>query len=74
MVADEVHIDTLSYKEGQHRYTGSATAVQNTIWQEGDKETIGTEITLFLNEDNLEFAKRIPSSWRLLENIVLSCR
>ena len=24
--------------------------------QDGDKTTVGTEITLFLNEDNLEFA------------------
>lgn len=56
MVADEVHIDTLSYKDG-------ATAVhwecdggtQYTIG-EGTKTTIGTEITLFLNEESLEFA------------------
>ena len=36
MVADEVHIDTLSYKEGAARYTGNATAAQNIHWK---KET-----------------------------------
>ena len=56
MVADEVHIDTLSYQDG-------ATAVhwecdggtQYTIG-DGSKTTVGTEITLFLNEESLEFA------------------
>ena len=31
MVADEVHIDTYRIKKGQHRYTGSAMVVPNTI-------------------------------------------
>ena len=56
MVADEVHIDTLSYRDG-------ATAVhwecdggtQYTIG-DGTKTTVGTEITLYLNEESVEFA------------------
>ncbi len=56
MVADEVHIDTLSYRDG-------ATAVhwecdggtQYTIG-DGSKTTVGTEITLYLNEESVEFA------------------
>ena len=56
MVADEVHIDTLSYRDG-------ATAVhwecdggtQYTIG-EVSKTTVGTEITLYLNEESVEFA------------------
>ena len=56
MVADEVHIDALSYRDG-------ATAVhwecdggtQYTIG-DGTKTTVGTEITLYLNEESVEFA------------------
>ena len=43
-------------KKGQHRYTGSADGGSEYDMQDGDKTTVGTEITLFLNEDNLEFA------------------
>ena len=41
MVADEVHIDTLSYKEGATAGTlGPATAVQNMTWQDGNKTDV----------------------------------
>lgn len=56
MVADEVHIDTLSYKEGAasvHWVSNGGTEYEMT---DGNKEGIGTEITLFLNDDSLEFA------------------
>ena len=54
MVADQVTIDTLSYKDG-------ATAVHWSCGTEfdmadGTKEGVGTEITLFLNEDSVEFS------------------
>ncbi len=56
MVADEVHIDSLSYKEGaQPVHWVSEGGVEYEI-EEGNKETVGTEITLFLNEDSVEFA------------------
>ena len=51
MVADEVQIDTLSYKEGAkpvHWASQGGTEYEMT--------TVGSEITLFLNEDSLEFA------------------
>ena len=32
MVADEVHIDTLSFGKARSRYTGSVTEAPNTIW------------------------------------------
>ena len=38
------------------RFTGPATAVPITISQTAPKTPLGTEITLFLNEDCLEFA------------------
>ena len=56
MVADEVTIDTLSYKEGAtpvHWESDGGTEFDMT---DGTKEGVGTEITLFLNEDCLEFA------------------
>ena len=33
MVADEVHIDTLSYKKAPYQFTGPVMAVQSTRWQ-----------------------------------------
>ena len=56
MVADEVEIDTLSYKEGAapvHWICDGGTDYELT---DGTKNSIGTEITLHLNEDCLEFA------------------
>ena len=56
MVADEVQIDTLSYKDGAvpvHWVSQGGTEYE---MQDGSKTTVGTEITLFLNEDSLEFA------------------
>ena len=56
MVADEVHIDTLSYKEGAAAVHWSCDGGTEFDMTEGNKTTVGTEITLFLNEDCLEFA------------------
>ena len=56
MVADEVTIDTLSYKEGATAVHWSCDGGTEFDMKDGDKTTVGTEITLFLNEDCLEFA------------------
>ncbi len=56
MVADEVHIDTLSYKEGAKSVHWISEGGTEYEMQEGNREEVGTEITLFLNEDSLEFA------------------
>lgn len=56
MVADEVHIDSLSYLEGAAPVHWSCDGGTEYDIQEGNKNTVGTEITLFLNEDCLEFA------------------
>ena len=56
MVADEVQIDTLSYKEGAaavHWVSEGGTEYEK---QEGNSTEVGTEITLYLNEDSLAFA------------------
>ena len=56
MVADEVTIDTLSYQEGATAVHWSCDGGTEYDMADGDKTTIGTEITLYLNEDSLEFA------------------
>ena len=56
MVADEVQIDTLSYKEGVKPVHWASEGGTEYEMQDGNKTTVGTEITLYLNEDSLEFA------------------
>lgn len=56
MVADEVTIDTLSYKEGATAVHWSCNGGTEFDMTDGDRNEVGTEITLFLNEDCLEFA------------------
>ena len=56
MVADEVQIDTLSYKEGAAPVHWASQGGTEYEMQEGNRTTVGSEITLFLNEDSLEFA------------------
>ena len=56
MVADEVHIDTLSYKEGATPVHWECDGGTEFEMGEGNRDLVGTEITLFLNEDCLEFA------------------
>ena len=55
MVADEVHIDTLSYKEGAKPVHWECDGGTEFSMEDGDKAEVGTTITLFLNEDCLEF-------------------
>ena len=56
MVADQVTIDTLSYKEGATPVHWTCDGGTDYELSDGNKDTIGTEITLYLNEDCLEFA------------------
>ena len=55
MVADEVHIDTLSYKEGAKAVHWECDGGTEFSMEDGDKAEVGTTITLFLMEDCLEF-------------------
>ncbi|MCR5399162.1 MAG: molecular chaperone HtpG [Lachnospiraceae bacterium] len=55
MVADEVHIDTLSYKDGAAPVHWECDGGTEFSMKEGDMTETGTKITLFLNEDVLEF-------------------
>ncbi len=69
MVADEVHIDTLSYKEGASPVHWTCDGGTEYDIQEGSKTTVGTEITLFLNEESVEFA----NEYRMREIIEKYC-
>ena len=55
MVADEVHIDTLSYQEGAKPVHWECDGGTEYTLEEGDRTEVGTTITLFLNEDCLEY-------------------
>ena len=56
MVADDVHIDTLSYREGAVPVHWECDGGTEYTIGEGNRTTVGTEITLLLNEESLEFA------------------
>ncbi len=56
MVADRVTIQTLSYKEGAEPVYWECDGDSEYSMAKGDRETRGTEITLYLNEDSYEFA------------------
>ena len=56
MVADEVHIDTLSYKKDAAPVHWECDGGTEYSMEEGSRTEVGTEITLFLSEDSLEFA------------------
>ncbi len=55
MVADAVHIDTLSYQEGASPVHWECDGGTEFDMSEGSRSEVGTEITLYLNEDCLEF-------------------
>ena len=55
MVAGEVHIDTLSYKSDAKPVHWECDGGTEYRMKEGTRDTVGTTVTLFLNEDVLEF-------------------
>ena len=69
MVADKVTIDTLSYKEGAVSVHWECDGGTEFYMKEGTRSERGTEITLYLNEDSLEFA----NEYRAREVITKYC-
>ena len=69
MVAEEVHIDTLSYKEGAVPVHWTCDGGTEYDMEEGSKNTVGTEITLFLNEESVQFS----NEYRVREVIEKYC-
>lgn len=58
MVADKVEINTLSYKDGSKAVRWSCDGTPNFSIEKSDKSTRGTEITLHISEDSIEFANK----------------
>lgn len=56
MVADKVTIDTLSYTDGAKPVHWECDGGTEYDMKEGSKTTVGSEMTLYLNEDSYEFA------------------
>ncbi len=56
MVADAVHINSLSWQKDAVPVHWECDGGTEFDMSDGSKDTVGTEITLFLNEDCLEFA------------------
>ena len=69
MVADKVTIDTLSFKEGAAPVHWECDGGTEFDMEEGTRMERGTKITLFLNEDSLEFA----NEYRAREVIMKYC-
>ena len=69
MVADEVHIDTLSYQKDAKPVHWECDGGTEYSIEEGNRTQVGTEITLFLSEDCLEFA----NEYRMREVITKYC-
>ncbi|MCD7834205.1 MAG: molecular chaperone HtpG [Lachnospiraceae bacterium] len=69
MVADEVHIDTLSYQKDAKPVHWECDGGTEYSMEEGTRSEVGTEITLFLSEDCLEFA----NEYRMREVIEKYC-
>ncbi len=69
MVAEEVHIDTLSYKQDAQPVHWECDGGTEFSMKEGSRTEVGTEITLFLNEDCYEFS----NEYRVREIIEKYC-
>ncbi len=55
MVADEVHIDTLSWQKDAKAVHWECDGGTEFDMKEGERTEVGTTVTLFINEDVLEF-------------------
>ena len=69
MVADEVHIDTLSWQKDAVPVHWECDGGTEYSMDEGTKSTVGTEITLFLSDDCTEFS----NEYRVREVIEKYC-
>jgi molecular chaperone HtpG len=69
MVADRVTIDTLSYKDGATAVHWECDGGTEFDMSDGDRTERGTKITLYLNEESVEFA----NEYRLREVLERYC-
>ena len=69
MVADQVDIDTLSYKQDATAIHWTCNGGTEYEMTDGDKKTVGTTITLHLNDDCLKY----DNEWEMREIIEKYC-
>ncbi len=70
MVADSVVIDTLSYKDGAKAARWVCDGGTEYVLDEGERTTVGTTITLHINDDSLEFS----NEYKIRETLEKYCR
>jgi len=70
MVSDKVEINTLSYQEGAKAVKWTCDGSPEYTMTESKRKDRGTEITLFLAEDSLEFNEE----YRILDMLKKFCR
>ncbi len=69
MVADKVEVKSLSMNEGAVATKWTCAGDTDYEFSQSDKESVGTEITLFINEESKEFL----DSWKTRETIKNYC-
>ena len=69
MVADKVEVESLSMTEGATATKWSCEGNTDYEFSASDKTTIGTEITLFINEESKEFL----DAWKTRETLTSYC-
>jgi len=69
MVADKVEVETLSMNEGAKAVTWTCNGETDYEFSESDKTDVGTEITLYINEDSLDFLE----TWKTRETLRTYC-
>lgn len=69
MVANKVVLETLSHEEGAVATTWSCEGNTDYTFSDSDKKTVGTKITLHLNEESEEFL----NSWKTSETLRKFC-
>jgi molecular chaperone HtpG len=69
MVADKVEVESLSMTEGSTATKWSCEGNTDYEFSASDKTTIGTEITLFINEESKEFL----DAWKTRETLTSYC-
>lgn len=69
MVASKVEVESLSMEEGAVATKWECTGDTDYTFSESNKEDVGTQITLYINEDSLEFL----DAWKTRETLKNYC-
>lgn len=69
MVADKVEVETLSMNEGAKAVKWTCNGETDYEFSDSDKTEVGTEITLYINEESKDFLE----SWKTRETLRTYC-